>query len=164
MNESEIEFTLQVAGTRGTCPAGDGYAARNEAEGKIPVFSCEGPCIRGEIARVAANLVAKEEPYRRACHAEVFTVPQSGMASWAKSAREAIVIDGCFLRCHGRILRHLIGKGRLVEFDAHPFYKRYTDVFEIDAVPEPERMETARLVARRVLDSLAETGKMAGRG
>jgi len=123
-------------------------------EGSIPVFSCEGACIRGEIARRAANLVAKEAPYRRGCHGELFTVPHSAIARWTEAAERVVVIDGCFLRCHGRIMRGIIGEDRLVEFDALSHYKKFTDVFDIDAVPEPECRATARTVADWVLESL----------
>ena len=71
---------------------------------KIPVLSCEGPCIRGDIARLAANTVAKEEPYARCCYAEVALVPDSSMARWVREADKIIMIDGCFLKCVGRIL------------------------------------------------------------
>ncbi len=57
-------FTIEVSKTDKTCPIGETVGNSNLAGGKIPVLSCEGACIRGEIARLAANLVAKEEPYR----------------------------------------------------------------------------------------------------
>jgi hypothetical protein len=34
-------------------------------------------------------------------------VPYSAMARWAKRAEKAIMIDGCFLKCHGRALKKL---------------------------------------------------------
>ncbi len=124
------------------------------AEGKIPVLSCEGACIRGEIARLAANLVAKEEAYRRGCHGELFSVPDSAMAQWVKKAEKVVLIDGCFLRCHGRILENLVEKEKLIQFDALSFYKKYTDRFDIDSVPEAERNQVAHDVAGQVLASL----------
>ncbi len=63
-------------------------------------------------------------------------------------------IDGCFLRCHGRILENLVGRENLVQFDALSFYGEYTDRFDIDSVPESERKETARIVADIVLAEL----------
>ena len=48
--ESSPAFSLNVDGVKGVCPAGEKYAQENIAEEKIPVLSCEGPCIRGEIA------------------------------------------------------------------------------------------------------------------
>ncbi len=98
-------------------------------------MSCEGACIRGEIARLAANMVAKEEPYGRTCHGELFTVPHSAITCWSKQADKMVVIDGCFLRCHGRMLINLIGEDHLIEFDALSHYKKYTQFFDIDDVP-----------------------------
>jgi len=37
------------------------------------------------------------------------------------------MIDGRFLKCHGRVLDKLIGADKVVQFDALPFYKKYTD-------------------------------------
>ena len=154
MNKVPHAFSLEVEGTNAKCPTGEIVANRNLTERKIPVLSCEGACIRGEIARVAANLVAKEEPYRRACHGELFAVPDSAMAHWVKKAENVVLIDGCFLRCHGRILEHLVGKEKLIQFDALSHYNKYTDLFDIDSVPEAERKEVARQVADWVLTSL----------
>ena len=60
---------LSIDNVKGLCPAGESYASDCIAKGLTPVLSCEGPCIRGEIARLAANLVAGEVPeLTRACH------------------------------------------------------------------------------------------------
>jgi uncharacterized metal-binding protein len=151
------DFTLEIEGVRGVCPAGETYAKQTIAEKKIPVFSCEGPCIRGEIARLAANIVAREVPsLARACHAETFFVPYSSMARWVKGAEKAIMIDGCFLKCHGRVLKKLIGNDRVVHIDAFPLYRKYTDVFSMDDVPEDERNKVAREVAQKIIATLTE--------
>ncbi len=157
MNEAKPNFSLEVGETNKTCPVGEKVGKRNMAEGKIPVLSCEGGCIRGEIARVAANLVVKEEPYRRGCHGELLAVSHSAVAQWIKTADKVVLIDGCFLRCHGRIMKNLLGEENLVQFDALSHYKKYTDLFDIDSVPEAERQEVARDVADWVLASMKES-------
>ncbi len=157
MKEPINSFTLEVSKTDKSCPTGEIAGSRNLKEGKIPVLSCEGACIRGEIARLAANMVAKEEPYRRGCHGELFTVPESALAQWIKKAGKIVLIDGCFLRCHGRILENLVGKDNLIQFDALSFYGEFTDRFDIDSVPEAERKETAQIVADIVLAALKKT-------
>ncbi len=154
MKESDSIFTIEISKTEGTCPIGEKVGIRNMEEGKIPVLSCEGGCIRGEIARLAAHLVAKEEPYRRGCHGELFSVPSSAISQWIRKSAKIVLIDGCFLRCHGRILENLVGEENLIQFDALSFYRKYTDRFDIDSVPEEERKETARLVADMVLAEL----------
>lgn len=148
------DFTLGVEGVKGFCPAGERWADQQIADAKIPVFSCEGPCIRGDIARLAANLVAEETPYARACHAETFFVPHSSMARWVKGAKKVVVIDGCFLKCHGRALKGIVGAEKLIHFDALPLHGKYKDVFLMDDVPEAERKEVARQVAAKVSAAL----------
>jgi uncharacterized metal-binding protein len=156
MNRSMPNFSLEVEGVKGVCPAGENWAKQNIIEKKIPVLSCEGPCIRGEIARLAANMVAKEKPYVRSCYAEAALVPHSSMAKWAKEAEKIIMIDGCFLKCVGRILKNLVDEEKIVHIDALSLYKKYTDIFLMDDVPEAERKEVAQQVADKILAMLKE--------
>ncbi len=158
MSKSNTTFSIEIERTENRCPIGEKIGNRNMSEGKIPVLSCEGACIRGEIARLAANIVAKEEGFARGCHGELLSVPDSAMAQWVKNAKKVVVIDGCFLRCHGRIIESLVGKDKLVQFDALSVYKKYSDIFEIDDVPEEERREAAKQVAESVLAELNNEG------
>jgi uncharacterized metal-binding protein len=144
------DFSLDVKAVKGVCPAGERWAERQIADGRIPVLSCEGPCIRGEIARLTANIVASEAPYARACHAETFFVPHSGMARWVRDANQVVVIDGCFLKCHSRALKGLVDDGRVVQIDALPLHRKYGDVFLMDDVPETERKQVAGAVATKI--------------
>lgn len=157
MSTHTSDFSLAVEGVNGVCPAGEAYARQNMVDKKVPVLSCEGPCIRGEIARLAANLVAREVPsYARACHAETFFVPHSAMARWVKEADKTIMVDGCFLKCHGRVLKKLIGEQKVIHIDAMPLHRRYSDVFLMDDVPEGERKEVARQVADKIVAMLKD--------
>ena len=152
--DSANSFAVEVQKTDGHCPIGETVGKRNIEEERIPVLSCEGGCIRGEIARLAANMVSKEAGFARGCHGELVTVPDSAIAQWIRGAEKVILIDGCFLSCHGRMLEGLLNKDQLVQFDALKVYRKYTDVFDIDDVPEEERTSTAKQVANSVLDSL----------
>jgi len=137
-----------------SCPIGEIIGKKNINESNIPVLSCEGACIRGEIARLAANNVSKEQGYGRGCHGELITVPESAIAQWIKSAEKVVLIDGCFLRCHGRIIENIIDKEKLIQFDALSHYKKYTDIFDYDDVPEKERKEVAQSVSDWIMESL----------
>ena len=156
------DFSLDVQGVTGFCPVGEAYAKQQLTAKRIPVLSCEGPCVRGEIARLAANLVAKEVPsLARACHGEAFFVPHSAMAAWVKSADKTIMIDGCFLKCHGRALKGLVGEEKLVQIDALPLHRKYGDLFSMDDVPEEELGAVARQVADKIIARLKQAGETA---
>jgi uncharacterized metal-binding protein len=162
MENYTTDFSLEVEGVKGFCPAGEVYAKRQIEIKTIPVMSCEGPCIRGDIARLAANYITQElTSLARACHAETFLVPHSTMARWVKGAEKTIMIDGCFLKCHGRVLKKLVGEEKVIHIDALPLYKKYTDIFLIDDVPEEERKAVALDVAKKILAKLRQ-GDAAG--
>ncbi len=156
MNTVTEDFTLQVDGVKGVCPAGEAWAEQQIRQKKIPVLACEGPCIRGDIARRAANIVAKEERFARACYAETFLVPHSGMTRWVKQADKVVMVDGCFLQCIGRVLNNLVDEGKIVHIDALQLYKKYTDLFDMEDVPEAERIETAQHVADQLIPMLKD--------
>ncbi len=158
---SSPEFSLNVDGVNGVCPAGEKHAQENIAEGKIPVLSCEGPCIRGEIARLAANIVAEEAPYARSCYAETFLVPHSTMTRWVKDARRVVMIDGCFLKCLGRVLNNFIDAEKIIHIDTLPMHRKYGDLFLYTDVPEAERTEVAAQVADKILAKLSEERDLA---
>lgn len=152
------DFSLDVQGVTGLCPAGESYADQQIATRKIPVLSCEGPCLRGDVARRAANLVAQEVPsFARACHGETFFVPHSAMASWVRrEADQVVMIDGCFLRCHGRALRGIVPEQKIVQIASLPIPKKYGSVFSMDDVPEEERQAVARQAADGIIAALKQ--------
>ncbi len=155
MKNRTEDFTIQVDGITGVCPAGEAWAQQQIDQHKIPVLACEGPCVRGDIARRAANLVAKEEPFARACYPELAFVPHSGMARWVQQADKVVMVDGCFLQCIGRVLNNLVDEEKIIHVDALSLYHKYTDVFHMDDVPEAERIATAEQVAEQLLCRLS---------
>lgn len=156
LNHTAENFTLSVSKTNGKCPIGEKVGEQCAANKNIPVISCEGACIRGEIARLAANYVSKHENYRRGCHGELFTVPVSKISDWIRHAQKVVCIDGCFLKCHSRILENIIEPSKLLVFDALSYHKKYNDIFDIDDVGEEERKEVGMRVAQWVIKSIEE--------
>lgn len=155
-NNSEKNISLVVSKTDGKCAVGEKIGERGIQNNNIPVLSCEGACIRGEIARLAANYVSKHENFKRGCHGEAFTVPGSKIAQWIIKAQKVVCIDGCFLRCHSRILENILDRSKLLIFDALSFHKKYNEIFDIDDVPEAERKNIANDVAQWVIKSIEE--------
>ncbi len=156
MTESSSGFSLEVVAIKGSCQAGEEHAKQSLAAQKIPVLACEGPCISGEVARLAANLISEEAPYARCCYAETFLVPYSAMNSWVKEADKAVVIDGCFLKCIGRVMKNVIEEKKVISIDAFPLYKEYKEAFLYTDVPEETRNRLAREVADKGLEELKE--------
>ena len=154
MAEQTPDFSIQVDGITGVCPAAERWAEDKIINRRIPVLACESACIRGDIARLAANIVAAEPPFARVCYAETAFVPHSAMARWVRRAERVIMINGCFLKCFGRVLNNLVDPAKITHIDALALYNKYTDVFYMEDVPEAERQETARLVAEKVLPLL----------
>lgn len=162
MNAYTPDFSVDVQEVKGFCPVGEAYAKAHIAAKTIPVLTCEGPCIRGDIARIAGDMITQEVPsLARACHGETFFVPHSAMAAWVKQADEVVMIDGCFLKCHGRVLKNLISEEKVVHIDALPLYNKYTNVFSMYDVTEEERKAVARQVADKIVVMLRDTGTVA---
>jgi hypothetical protein len=93
-------------------------------------------------------------PGSQQIHGELITVPESAIAQWTKSAEKVVLIDGCFLRCNGRIMENILDNEKLIQFDALSHHKKYNDIFDYEDVPEEERKEVAQSVADWVMDSL----------
>jgi uncharacterized metal-binding protein len=156
MSNNIDTFSLKVDGIKSVCATGEAWANTQIKQRNIPVLACEGPCVRGDIARRVANLIIKEQPFSRACYAEVALVPHSSMAQWVKEADHVVMLDGCFLMCMGRVLNNLVDKEKIIHLDAMAFYDKYTEIFFMEDVPESERNDTARQVTAQVMPRLRE--------
>jgi uncharacterized metal-binding protein len=84
------------------------------------------------------------------------------MASWVRGAEKILMIDGCFLECHGRALNALVGQEKMVHVDALPLYNKYTDVFSMDDVSVDEQKAAARQVADQIIARLKREGVFPG--
>src|SRR5512136_2807456 len=100
--------TIQIKLTTQRCELGDAYAQKHlTTPPKVAVLSCEGMCLRGEVARRAANLIAHElEPERtvRVCHGGLLET-SGGMRELVERAETVLLLDGCSLACGARLLK-----------------------------------------------------------
>ena len=78
------------------------------------------------------------------------------MARSAKEAEKAVVVDGCFLECIGRVVNNVVDRDKVIHIDAHPLYRKYNDMFLMDDVPEEECKAVARSVADKIVSKLKE--------
>lgn len=119
-------------------------------------MSCEGACLRGEVARQAANLLCHSlapDQTVRICLGGAFT-KDTGQRSLVRNAPRVIALEGCFQYCSSRMMRGVIGDlepeiviaDRLYDFD-----RRH---FGIDEMPRADIEAHARTVAEKVAERL----------
>lgn len=147
------DFVRTIGKISRTSEVNEDHSTAALRDRKIPVLSCDGPCIKGEIARRAATLMPQlDSRFQRASHGETFYVPYSTMAKWVANADSVAMIDGCFLNCHGRVLANLVDQKKIVHINAHSIHKEFGDTFSFDDVPDSEIAELAEQVAREALE------------
>lgn len=144
-------FHISVGKVSGNCKAGEDWSVDAIKKNKIPVLSCEGPCIKGEIARRAAGILpGQDSRFKRACHGETFYVPYSSMAKWVKSSSTVIMIDGCFLSCHGRVLKNIVKSKKILHINAHSIHKKHGNDFAIGEILDTDLNELASQVVETI--------------
>lgn len=140
------------------CPDGLRYV-KNELglPPKRAVISCEGACIKGEVARTAANILAyrlHRDDAVRICLGDAST-GNSGMVELIKRAPEVIAIEGCPLHCGITILRHRLPDLSATIIDASKLYSFDRDkYFEIFDLSREQIDEYATAVASTISNKL----------
>jgi uncharacterized metal-binding protein len=136
------------------CKEGRRYVERQLASGpKTAVLACEGACVKGEVARTAANLLAyrlERDRAVRICLGDA-TTASSGFAELVTGAPRAVAVEGCRLRCATELLKaHLPGVA-VTAIDASALYTFDRErCFEILDMPREELDAHAAAVAERV--------------
>lgn len=150
-----MSHTLNVQVLNRGCAAGDAYAAKHDGgEPKAAVVSCEGACIKGEVARRAANLVAHDLAPERAvriCHGGGFLLTQGGMRKLVEVAEQVIVVDGCPLVCGTRLARAAFPEKSLDVVMANTLYEGNDALFGVNELSDEEITASARNVANQVV-------------
>ena len=150
MQPAEYE-SIRIKKTEATCSLCEDYAAR-QAGKPVVVMSCEGGCLRGEIARQAANILCFElEPEKaaRLCLGGAFT-KDTGQRSLARNASKLLAIEGCPIECVARMMKgvlpdlapEVVIADKLCDFDRR--------LFGINEMPEVQIREHARVVAKKI--------------
>lgn len=138
------------------CPLAKNYVAKHmTTPSKIPIISCEGSCLRGEIARRAANIIAyKIAPGKtvRICFQGVIGGGCEEKVLIEK-ADEVLFVEGCALRCSSRLVKGTMdieAKTDIVVSDQ--LYKFNPMLFGIDEMPETEIKFHAESVAKKIAE------------
>ena len=119
------------------------------------IIACEGASAKGEVARVAANLLAyqlEKGQAVRICLGEA-TTGNSGMLELINRAPEVISIEGCPLHCGSEILKKRVPDLKATIIGAYSLYPSDTITsLEIFDTPRPVIDALAQDVAQKVID------------
>ncbi len=146
--------TIQVKLTEQRCELGDAYARKHmTTPPKAAVLSCEGMCLRGEVARRAANLLAHElapDKVVRICHGGLLEV-SGGMRDLVERADQVLMLDGCGLACGTRLLKGAFPELHPVVVFTNQLFDCDPGLFGVDEVSEADINRYARIVAEKIL-------------
>ena len=127
--------------------------ARQQADKPVVVMSCEGACLRGEVARRASNLLCHKlaaDKTVRLCLGGAFT-KDGGQRSLVRHAERVIAVEGCFLECATRMMKGVVPELAAEVVIADRLYEFDRRLFGIDEMPEEEIKAHAREVANSLL-------------
>ncbi|WP_298938904.1 putative zinc-binding protein [uncultured Dysgonomonas sp.] len=130
--------------------------AKEQIENKKPiaVLSCEGACLRGEIARQAANIICfklSPEKTSRICLGGAFT-KNTGQRNLVRSTPKVLALEGCFIKCSSRMMKGVIDElnpeivvvDTLCDFDKK--------LFAINDLAEEKIRELATNAANKIVE------------
>lgn len=143
--------TVAIEKTKKSCSLCEDYAAR-QADKTAVVMSCEGACLRGEIARQAANIVCFElasQKSARLCLGGAFT-KDAGQRGLARNASKVIAVEGCLLECATRMMKGVVPQLAPTVVVADRHYEFDRRLFGIDEMPAAEIRQHASEVAAQI--------------
>ncbi len=149
--------SIRIEKTQRVCPMCEDYAQRNRAK-PVVVMCCEGACLRGEVARRAANLLCHQmAPERtvRLCLGGAFT-KEGGQRELAKNAPRLVAIEGCFLECATRTMKGVAPEIAPDVVIADKLYEFDRRLFGIDEMASEDIDRHAAEVAQAVLPKIAD--------
>lgn len=146
----------RIPKTTFSCSLCEDYAKR-QAVKALAVMSCEGACLRGEIARQAANILSFSllpDQAARICLGGAFT-KDTGQRGLVRNASRLVAIEGCGTLCATRMMRGVLGEFSPEVFVASSLCDFDAGLFSVNEMPEEQIKTLARTVAERIAAKLA---------
>ncbi len=156
--EASEHEVARIRKTNNVCPMCEAYA-KEQAEKSIVIMSCEGACLRGEVARQASNLICHKlipEKTVRICLGGAFT-KDTGQRNLVGNAKELIAVEGCFLECSSRMMEGVIPGLAPKVIIADSLYDFDRNLFGIDQMDEEEIKSHAMTVAKKIVRELQDS-------
>lgn len=142
---------IRIKKIKSVCPMCEDYAAENAAK-PIVVMSCEGACLRGEVARRAANILCHEllrDKTVRLCLGGAFT-KDGGQRNLVRNGKRVIALEGCFIKCASRMIKGVVNEVDAEVIITDGLFDFDTDIFGIDEMPDTEISAHAHHVAMQI--------------
>jgi uncharacterized metal-binding protein len=153
--ESGDYETVRIEKTSNVCPMCEDYANK-QASKPVAIMSCEGACLRGEVARRAANLLCHSlapEKTVRICLGGSFT-KDTGQRHLVRKAKRVIALEGCFINCSSRMMKSVISELEPEVIVADKLYDFDRSLFGIDEMSEDEIRAHSQDVAKKIVVGL----------
>ena len=149
--------SVRIEKTKNVCPMCEDFA-KDQIEKKTPiaVLSCEGACLRGEVARQAANLVCfkhLKEKTARICLGGAFT-KNTGQRNLVRKASRVIALEGCFIECGSRMMKGVIDDLKPEVIIVYRLYDFDKKLFAINDLPEEKIREFAQIAANKIVEKI----------
>lgn len=151
----EIYEVARIKKTAGKCGLCENFAESHKDK-PVAVMCCEGACLRGEVARQAANILCHSlapEKTVRICLGGAFT-KDTGQRSLVRKAQRLIAVEGCGTNCASRMMQGVIGDLKPEVVAADRLYEFNRNLFGVDEMPADEIAAHSRIVAEKILQSL----------
>ncbi len=146
---------VRIEKTKFKCRLCEDYAERHKAK-PVAVMSCEGACLRGEVARRAANILCHSlapEKAVRICLGGAFT-KDTGQRALVRNAARLIALEGCATNCSSRMMAGAIDGLAPDVVVADGLYEFDRKLFGIEEIPAGQIEGYALAVARKIADTL----------
>jgi uncharacterized metal-binding protein len=146
---------VRIEKAKNNCPLCDDYAERQKAK-PVAVMCCEGACLRGEVARQAANILCHSlapEKTVRICLGGAFT-KDTGQRNLVRTAPRVIALEGCFVNCASRMMSGVIPGLEPEVVIADRLYEFDRKLFGVEEMPPEEIRAHALTVAQKIAADL----------
>lgn len=150
--EKSDEYEVaRMAKARNHCRLCDDYAERQRAK-PVAVLCCEGACLRGEVARQAANILCHTlapAETARICLGGAFT-KESGQRDLVRKAPRLLALEGCSVNCASRMMQGVIDGLEAEVILVDRLYDFDRKLFGIEELAPAEVQAHARSVAEKI--------------
>jgi len=146
---------IRIESAKNMCGLCENYAERQKSK-PIAVMCCEGACLRGDIARQAANILCHTlapEKTVRICLGGAFT-KNTGQRNLVRTAPRLIALEGCLVNCSSRMMHGVIQGLEPEVIIADCLYDFDRNLFGIDEMSPEEARVHANTVAMKIAATL----------